>query len=201
MSAALATGPAAALDAALLTEAVRALEAHGPLEDGQALRSALLVPGGRAAQVAERARVLGDRLQLGTRLQSARALAPWVLAGIALLVALAGFALAGQIVDAADRRINVLGALALLLGVHLLTLVLWLAALALSAAGIGAGGGAALGRLWLQATGRLALGRGARHERVAVDQRLHVAGAAVGRQAGAAGEHQRSGQRGGGSEE
>ena len=158
---ALATGPAAALDAALLTEAVRVLEAGGPLEDGQALRSALRLPGGRAAQVAERARVLGERRQLSTRLQSARTLAPWVLAGIALLVSLAGFALAGQIVDAADRRINVLGALALLLGAHLLTLLLWLAALALSALGIGAGGGAALGRLWLQATGRLALGRGA----------------------------------------
>ena len=158
---AFANRPGSAFDAALLTEAVRVIEAQGPLEDGQALRAALVLHDGRPAQVAERARVLGERLQLGARLQRARAFAPWVLAGIAALISLAGFALAGQIVDAGDRRINVLGALAALLGVHLLTLLLWLAALALSAAGIGAGGGAALGRLWLQATGRLTLGRGA----------------------------------------
>lgn len=143
--------------AALVTEAVRELESRGPLDDAQALRAALAAAPGREAQVAERAWLLGERLELPERLRRARAAAPFVLLGLAALIALAGFLLAGQVVGATDRRINVMAALAALLGVHAFTLALWLLLLLWP----GSGAGSTLGRLWLELTARLTLGRGA----------------------------------------
>ncbi|RYF78321.1 MAG: DUF2868 domain-containing protein [Comamonadaceae bacterium] len=113
---------------------------------------------GHGAQVAVRAGVLGERLGLQSGLSRARQAAPWVLLLIALLMLLAGALLAGAVVDAQDRRVNVLGALVALLGAHALTFLLWLIALLWPGAG-GAGGMAA--RLWAQLTARLTLGRGA----------------------------------------
>jgi len=143
----------------MVTEAVRLIEARGPLDDTQALRGAFALAADRETQVHARARLLGERLHLSERLQRARALAPFMLLALAALIALAGFALAGQVVGAADRRINVMAALAALLGVHAVTLVLWLLALWLPVGWFG--GGSALGRLWLELTARLTLGRGA----------------------------------------
>lgn len=142
---------------AVLAESIRLIEDGGPLDDAQALRGALAVGGSREQQVVQRARLLGGRLGLQARLRRARVLAPWVLLALAAVVVLIGLGLAGGVVDTQDRRINVLAALAALLGLHLLTLALWLAALALPVAGLGTG----LGRLWLELTARLTLGRGA----------------------------------------
>ena len=145
------------LSDALLTESIRLIEEQGPLDDAQALRGALAVAGSREQQVTQRACLLADRLDLQARLQRTRALAPWVLLAMTGAIVLAGLALAGSVVDTQDRRINVMAALAALLGLHGLTLALWLIALALPAASFGT----ALGRLWLELTARLTLGRGA----------------------------------------
>ena len=149
------------LPEATLTEAICLLEGSGRLEDSQAMRAGMAAAdGGPLAQVAARAAALGERLGLQARLQRAGALAPWVLLGLALLVVLAGLALAGGVVDAQDRRINVMAALAALLGVHAFTFAFWLLALLWPGAGFGSLGAAA-GRLWVGLTARLALGRGA----------------------------------------
>jgi len=142
---------------AVVTESIRLIEEHGPLDDAQALRGAIAAGGSREQQVVQRAHLLGRRLELQARWQRARALAPLVLLGMASAIVLAGLALAGSVVDAQDRRINVMAALAALLGLHALTLALWLVALALPFASFGS----ALGRLWLELTARLTLGRGA----------------------------------------
>ena len=144
---------------ALITEAIRNLEDRGPLDDAQGMRLAVAEAGSRESQLITRARVLAQRLELPTRLQRARALAPLVLLVLALIIALLGFALAGQVVDASDRRINVMAALAALLGVHALMLLLWLMTLCLPRSLAGASN--ALGQFWLQITAKLTLGRGA----------------------------------------
>jgi len=142
----------------LLTEAIRALEAGGPLEDAQAARTAARAASSDEARIAHRAGLLAARLGLVDGLARARRLAPWVLAALALLVTLAGLGLAGAVVDAQERRINVMAALVALLGAHLLSLLVWLVALLWP--GSHGSGGSLLGRLWLSATARLALGRG-----------------------------------------
>lgn len=152
--------------APLLTEAIRALEAGGPLEDAQAAREAARAHDGDAQRIAHRAAVLAGRLGLADGLARARHLAPWVLLGLALAVTLAGLGLAGAAVDPAERRINVMAALVALLGAHLLSLGVWLAAV-LWPGGQEGGSGSLLGRLWLSATARLALGRGAEAAAVA----------------------------------
>ncbi|WP_225785123.1 DUF2868 domain-containing protein [Xenophilus sp. Marseille-Q4582] len=152
-------GPAAR---AWLSEAVRVLEARGPLEDHDAMRQASAAGAGGAghgAQIATRAAVLGERLGLQAGLMRARRVAPWALLLVGLLMGLAGALLAGAVVDVQDRRINVLGALVALLGAHALTFLAWLIALLWPGAGPAGGGGAA--RLWAWLTARLALGRGA----------------------------------------
>jgi Protein of unknown function (DUF2868) len=145
-------------DDALVTESIRNLEEHGALDDAQAMRRAVAEASDRQAQVGVRARHLGQRLELPSRLTRARALAPFVLLALALLIALFGAALAGQVMDTVDRRINVMAALAALLGLHWLTLLAWLLALCLPQRLAGAGN--ALGHLWLSLTARLTLGRG-----------------------------------------
>ncbi|RYF57629.1 MAG: DUF2868 domain-containing protein, partial [Comamonadaceae bacterium] len=154
--------PQSPLTQAWLSEAVRLLEERGPLEDSEALRHATAQGehgAGHAAQIALRAGVLGQRLGLQAGLNRARHAAPWVLLLIALLMVLAGALLAGAVVDAQDRRINVLGALVALLGAHAFTFLFWL--IALLWPGTGSGGGGAAARLWAHLTARLTLGRGA----------------------------------------
>ncbi|MDA7414812.1 DUF2868 domain-containing protein [Xenophilus arseniciresistens] len=153
---------AAAPDAAVqawLDEAVRLLEARGPLEDSDAMRQAAAQAAHGAShrqQIATRSAVLGHRLGLQAALARLRHVAPWALLLMALLMGLAGVLLAGAVVDVQDRRINVLGALVALLGAHAITFLLWLLALLWPGAD---GGGVA--RLWAQLTAKLALGRGA----------------------------------------
>ncbi|MDM0045956.1 DUF2868 domain-containing protein [Variovorax dokdonensis] len=148
----------------LLTEAIRALEAGGPLEDAQASRAAARAAASDEDRIAHRAALLAERRGLPEGLARARRMAPWVLLGLALLVTLAGLGLAGTVVDAQQRRINVLAALVALLGAHLLSLAVWLVALLWPGTH---GGGSVLGRAWLSITARLALGRGAEAAAVA----------------------------------
>ncbi len=149
--------PRIALSDAVLCESIRLIEEPGALDDAQALRSAVAARGDRVHQTIKRSRQLARRLELESRLHRARALAPWVLLGLALLVVLAGLSLAGAVVDAQGRRINVLAALVALLGLHAFTLLLWLAALLLPGGSVGT----LLGRAWLALTARLTLGKGA----------------------------------------
>jgi len=142
----------------LLTESIRALEASGPLEDAQPAREAARFSATDEARIAHRAALLATRLGLDEGLSRAREIAPWVLLALGLVVTVAGLSLAGAVVDAGERRINVMAALVALLGANLLSLIIWIVALAWPGHGAS---GSLLGRLWLAATARLAMGRGA----------------------------------------
>ena len=144
-----------ALSRAVVTEAVRLIEQAGPLDDGAAMRSALVTGSDPARRVALRAQALGERIGLQLELARARHWAPWVGLGLVLLIVTAGLGLAGGVTGDSARRINVVAALASLLGLHLLTLALWLVGLALPLASFGA----SLGGLWLMLTARVAGGR------------------------------------------
>ncbi len=140
-----------------MTEAIRLIESAGPLDDQSILRQVARSTEPAPGPLVQRARLLGERLGLAQRLARARDLAPLVLLTLAALMVLTGLGLAGTVVDAQARRINVFAALAGLLGLHLATLLLWLLALLLPG---GRRGGALAGRLWLGLTARAALGRG-----------------------------------------
>lgn len=147
-----------ATSSSLLTESIRALEASGPLEDAQAAREAARAATTDEERIGHRAALLAARLGLDEGLARVRQLAPWVLLGLAALVTLAGLSLASAVVGSGERRINVMAALVALLGAHLISLLVWLVAVAWPGQGAG---GSVLGRLWLAGTARLALGRGA----------------------------------------
>ncbi|WP_422096666.1 DUF2868 domain-containing protein [Variovorax sp.] len=140
---------------AVITEAIRWAEQNGPLDDAQAMRIAAQAPH-TPARIAERARLLGERLGLQAELRRARQWSPWVLLGLVALIVVAGLALAGNVVGGGERHINVIVALVSLLGVHLLTLLLWLLGLWLPLASFSA---ASLGWIWLSLTARVAGGR------------------------------------------
>ena len=147
--------PASSFQDAVLTEAVALIEETGPLDDAQAMRQAMALEGDAAARIAERARLLGQRLGLQAELARARAWAPWVLLGLVALIVVAGLALAGNVLGGGQRQINVVTALASLLGLHLVTLLLWLAGLVLPLGTFQA----SFGWLWLSLTARVAGGR------------------------------------------
>ena len=108
-----------------------------------------------AARIAERARLLGQRIGLQAELARARAWAPWVLLGLVALIVVAGLTLAGNVLGGGQRQINVVVALASLLGLHLVTLLLWLVGLVLPLGTFQA----SFGWLWLSLTARVAGGR------------------------------------------
>jgi hypothetical protein len=141
---------------AVITEAVRWAEQSGPLDDAQAMRIAASRPADGHAQVTERALQLGERIGLQAELARARQWAPWVLLGMVALIVAAGLGLAGNVVGGGDRHINVTVALVSLLGLHALTLLLWLAGLWMP---LGFGGTASLGWIWLSLTARVAGGK------------------------------------------
>lgn len=140
---------------AILTEAVQTIEQTGPLEDAQAMREAMALRDDGPGRIAERARILGARIGLVDELARGRAWAPWVLAGMVALIVFAGLALAGDVIGGAERRINVVVALASLLGLHLLTLCFWLLGLVLPTGSFNL----SFGWLWLALTARVAGGR------------------------------------------
>jgi hypothetical protein len=140
---------------ATITEAVQLVEEAGPLDDAQAMREAMALRSDGCGRVIERARILGKRIGLLNELERARAWAPWVLLALVALIVVVGLTLAGSVVGGSARSINVVVALASLLGLHLLTLLLWLFGLLVPLGGFNA----SFGWLWLALTARVAGGQ------------------------------------------
>lgn len=137
--------PLSRLDRFWLCEAVRLREEHGgPLEDGEANRRARQAGGTLAQRIERRALWLAERDGLRTALLHWQQGARLALAVLLLLAVVTGAGLAVAALDVGERPVNVFWALGSLLGLHLLTLLGWLAGLLL----LGNAGGA-LGRLWL----------------------------------------------------
>lgn len=112
---------------AWLLEAVRLAEAEGPLDDTEALHAALASAEDDRDRLLLRGRRLGARLGLPAAIAQIHGVLPWVLIALAVLVVLAGGALAGQVVGTGNdsHRINAIAALGSLLGLHVLTLLVW----------------------------------------------------------------------------
>lgn len=150
------------LAGAVVAAAVDDIEAAGPLDDQAELREAFHTAPTRALQVRTRAWLLGQRLGLPQELARGRHAVLWMVALLALLVALADLGVARGVL-APDRSINAVAAFVSLLGLHAVTLLVWLLGLAWSFAGQHAGGGAggwSFGRLALNLAARLPLDRG-----------------------------------------
>ena len=141
---------------AVITEAIRWTEQNGPLDDAQALRLAASRTADAHERITQRALLLGERIGLQPELARARQWAPWVLLGLAALIVIAGLGLAGNVVGGGERHINVIVALASLLGLHALTLLLWLLGLWLP---LGSVNTASLGWIWLSLTARVGGGK------------------------------------------
>jgi len=141
---------------AVVTEAIRWTEENGPLDDAQAMRIAASRTANEHARITARALQLGERIGLASELARARQWGPWVLLGLVALVVLAGLGLAGNVVGGGERHINVIVALVSLLGIHLLTLLLWLVGLWLPAGSFSMN---SLGWIWLSLTARVAGGK------------------------------------------
>lgn len=144
------------LAAAIVAEAVQRLERTGPLDDSAELLQAFRTADSRAAQVRERAWLLGRRLGLPRELARWRQLALWATGALAVAMLLAALA-TGRAVLAPDRSINAVAAFVSLLGWHVLTVLVWLGGL------LGAGRGAgnwSLGRAALALAARVPIDRG-----------------------------------------
>jgi hypothetical protein len=141
---------------AVITEAIRWTEQTGPLDDAQALRIAASRAADGPTRITERALQLGERIGLQPELARARQWAPWVLLALVALIVMAGLGLAGNVVGGGERHINVIVALVSLLGLHALTLLLWLVGLLLP---LGSFNTASLGWIWLSLTARVAGGK------------------------------------------
>lgn len=131
------------------------IESSGPLDDQAELRLAHRAQPTRAAQFMERAWLLGERLGLPAELARWRHAGLAVVLVLAALVALSALGTARAVVGDA-RSINAIAAFVTLLGLHFLTLFLWLLGLLWP----GAMAGLSLGRLALWLTARLPLERG-----------------------------------------
>ncbi|HNK53025.1 MAG TPA: DUF2868 domain-containing protein, partial [Ottowia sp.] len=141
------SGSRALVTDAVLHETVRRIEDAGPLDDAQALAQAHRMPGGRGVQVLARSQLLAERLGLPAEWARWLRLGAAVLLVLASLLALADLGLARAVLGQ-GRSINAVAAFVSLLGLHALTLALWLLGLLLP---VGRRGGAPLGRLalWL----------------------------------------------------
>lgn len=140
---------------AWLTETLRLREAHwGPLDDSAEVRRARAHGGDFAQRITHRAQALGRREKLDQTLKHWAQVARWSLAAMLALALVTGFGMALGALGDGSRPVNLLLALTALLGLHALTFALWLAGLGIK----GNGGGAWLGRIWLNATRKLARG-------------------------------------------
>ncbi|MDB5893355.1 MAG: hypothetical protein JWQ88_886 [Rhodoferax sp.] len=141
-----------------MAETVRRVESTGPLDDAQVLREIgdTAMPAGQAEWLLSRAWRLGHRLALDEQLQRWRGLAATALLALVAVVVIGALAAAGGVVHA-GRTVNAVAAFFTLLGLHAVTLLLWL--VGLLAPWPSSGG--ALGRLWLEAVAWLSRGRNA----------------------------------------
>ncbi len=144
--------PLSPLQRLWVCETLRLREEHaGPLDDAEANRHALQAATDLPGRIEARALWLANRegqLQAQQHwLQGAR-LAAWLLVLLALL---SGIGLAWTALGDGQRPVNLFWALGSLLGLNLLMLLGWLASL-----GLGSRHNAALGRLWLWLSEKLA---------------------------------------------
>ncbi|QTQ33177.1 DUF2868 domain-containing protein [Aromatoleum bremense] len=141
-----------AFESRWLAEALRLREeAAGPLDDRDAVAAVRAIDGGVEERIVRRALLLGEHEGMAGMIAAWRARSRLVLM-LASAVALAsGFGAALAVLGDGTRAVNVVWTLGGLLGVHLLSLLLW--ALGLSLGGRDAGG--ALGRVWLWLSTRL----------------------------------------------
>lgn len=139
-------------DSRWLAEAVRLREEHeGPLEDAEAVRAARAGGGDLEARVLRRAAELGRRDGFDAGISAWRGNAGRVLWALVLAGVIAGAGVSGSVLGDGSRPVNVVWAIGALLGVHALSLLVWLA----GAAGGGGSAGSLLGTLWLWAAERL----------------------------------------------
>ena len=139
--------------------AVRDIEQTGPLDDAHALAEAARLQAAPQQRLRERAWLLGQRLGLAAQMARWHEAAWLVGAALAVAVVLLANGLVFSMLSDA-RSINAGSALVAALGVHLLTLVLWLLALLLpSRAGSGLWGRLSLGSLLLRGLARLPIGQ------------------------------------------
>ena len=150
--------PDSPLLARWLAEAVCQREARAGVLDDPAIHAAA-----RAAATDFEARVIHRAAALGARNGMRDALLRWhgrarVVLAVALMLALVlGFGAAVGVLGDGSRPVNVVWALGGLLGLHLLSLLLWLAGMAFGNAlrGTGVASGGWLGRTWLRVVGAL----------------------------------------------
>lgn len=141
-----------------MATAVQAIERTGPLDDAAALAEAARRHSAPQLRLRERAWLLGQRLGLAAQMLRWRD-AAWLLgATLALaVVLLANGVVFAMLTD--GRTINAGSALVAALGMHLVTLVLWLLGTLLPGGGAGWLGRLSLGPLLLQGLARLPLGQ------------------------------------------
>ena len=141
-----------------MATAVQAIEQTGPLDDAAALAEAARRHSAPQLRLRERAWLLGQRLGLAAQMLRWRD-AAWLLgAALALaVVLLANGVVFAMLTD--GRTINAGSALVAALGMHLVTLVLWLLGTLLPFTGAGPLGRLSLGPLLLQGLARLPLGQ------------------------------------------
>ncbi|NMG33711.1 DUF2868 domain-containing protein [Azoarcus sp. TTM-91] len=141
------------LESRWLAEIVRRHEeASGPLEDSAALSEARQAPAGLEARIQARAKILAEREGWASAPRQWLARARLASGLAALLALLAGSGMAWGVLGDGSRSVNIVWALAGLLGVHMLSLALWLVAMAVPVA---APAGGLLGRAWLHLIGWL----------------------------------------------
>jgi hypothetical protein len=136
-----------------LAEATRLREAaSGRLDDAMANRAARTAGGDFETRLRHRAAALAlDKGGLADALVQWRTHAALAAAGLCLVGMLAGAGMAASVLGDGQRPVNVVWALGGLLGLHLLTLLLWFAASLFG----GARGGSLAGRAWMSLATRL----------------------------------------------
>ncbi len=115
----------------LFAQTIKLIEENGPLEDSEAMRQALSSESGREEQLLERARILARRLKLDREMDRWRELAVYVWLALAIVVFLTAYGIAASLLGG-GRSLNAVLAFVGVLGVHIVTLLLWLMALLLS---------------------------------------------------------------------
>lgn len=145
------------LSNAVICEAVRLIEETGPLDDAAAVREILAQspPTDMRTLVTRRALALGQRIGLQNELVRARHWALWIGVGLVIVIVMTGLGLAGNVTGGNERHINIMTALVSLLGIHAITLLLWLAGLVVPLRSFNV----SLGWLWLALTARVAGGK------------------------------------------
>jgi hypothetical protein len=140
-----------AFESRWLAEALRLRESTGgALEDAEAVRAARQAGGDVEQRILIRARRLGEREGLAQAVAGWRPRARILLLVLSMLALLSGFGVALAVLGDGSRPVNVVWALGGLLGVHLLSLLMWFLGLWLG----GRDAGGALGHVWLWLSAR-----------------------------------------------